>query len=93
MKTFWNWKDKQISWKLEGHNENAKMAIVLIHGFGASKEHWRKNQPVIGNMTSCFAIDLVGFGESSQPIARLSGEENKEGDFEYNFNNWSRWFI
>jgi pimeloyl-ACP methyl ester carboxylesterase len=42
-------------------------AVVLVHGFGASSGHWRKNLPVLGESYRCFAIDLIGFGASAKP--------------------------
>ena len=56
---------------------DAPFAIVLIHGFGACKEHWRNNQLAIAKASPCFAIDLIGFGKSSQPESRLNNEQKK----------------
>ncbi|WP_320666791.1 alpha/beta fold hydrolase [Prochlorococcus sp. MIT 1307] len=86
----WRWHDWKISWNSEGCSDNSSPAIVLIHGFGACKEHWRHNQPVIGKVTICYAIDLIGFGNSSQPNARLQGEKSHSGDFTYGFDAWSK---
>ena len=42
--------------------------LVLIHGFGASIGHWRKNIPVLAEAGyQVFAIDLLGFGSSDKP--------------------------
>ncbi|EAQ70217.1 alpha/beta hydrolase fold family protein [Synechococcus sp. RS9909] len=49
-------------------------AVVLIHGFGACKEHWRHTLPALGAHLPTYALDLVGFGASSQPRARLADE-------------------
>jgi len=41
---------------------------VLIHGFGAASGHWRHNAGELAAAGWCvYAIDLVGFGASSQP--------------------------
>tara|TARA_A100001035_G_C27735766_1_gene479001 strand:+ start:95 stop:910 length:816 start_codon:yes stop_codon:yes gene_type:complete len=61
----------------------------LIHGFGASKEHWRNNQDFLGNIHNSYAIDLLGFGESSQPSALLDYESYKENSVKYSFDLWS----
>ena len=43
--------------------------FLLIHGFGASGFHWRRNVPALAAAGyRVFAIDLVGFGLSSKPI-------------------------
>jgi len=43
-------------------------ALVLIHGFGAASGHWRHNAGELAAAGWCvYAIDLVGFGASSQP--------------------------
>ena len=43
-------------------------ALVLIHGFGAASGHWRHNAASLAAAGWCvYAIDLVGFGASSQP--------------------------
>ena len=41
---------------------------MLIHGFGAASGHWRHNAATLAAAGWCvYAIDLVGFGASSQP--------------------------
>ena len=75
MKQFWNWKNYQIAWQAEGTDHNSKIAIVLIHGFGACKDHWRFNQKNISSIALCYALVLVGFGESSQPASQLLYEK------------------
>ena len=85
----WRWRNLEMAWNSVGSGEGSSPAIVLIHGFGACKEHWRHNQPVLGEITICYAIDLIGFGDSSQPQARLQGENPKPGDFSYKFDSWA----
>ena len=93
MKQYWNWKNYQIAWQAEGKEKEeaneSKMAIVLIHGFGACKDHWRFNQKNISSIMPCYALDLVGFGESSQPNSKLLYEKNALNNFNYCFDNWS----
>ena len=92
MKQYWNWKNYQIAWQVEGKEEEAnesKIAIVLIHGFGACKDHWRFNQKNISSIMPCYALDLVGFGESSQPNSKLLYEKKTLNNFNYCFDNWS----
>ena len=49
-----------------GANQN-KPALLLVHGFGASTDHWRYNIPVLSKTHEVHALDLLGFGRSSKP--------------------------
>ena len=69
----WKWKNWEISWSFsKKHSYEKDINILLVHGFGASKKHWRHNQDFLGKFFKCYAIDLLGFGESSQPSALLN---------------------
>jgi len=86
----WKWRNWDISWSLSNNlSENSEINILLIHGFGASKNHWRNNQEVLGNFFNCYAIDLLGFGESSQPGASLDYEFPKTNEVKYCFDLWA----
>jgi pimeloyl-ACP methyl ester carboxylesterase len=79
---FWTWRGYEIGYCAEGLEENLdKPAIVLIHGFGASVGHWRKNVPVLAQSARVYAIDLIGFGSSSQP---------KPSELPYTFETWGQ---
>ena len=85
----WNWQGWDISWSLVNHsNQESNINVLLIHGFGASKEHWRHNQTILGQYTNCYAIDLLGFGKSSQPKALLDYEPKKGDHIKYCFDLW-----
>ena len=85
----WKWKDWDISWSSSKLSSNDNdLNILLIHGFGASKRHWRHNQNFLGNIHNCYSIDLLGFGESSQPRALLDYEAYKENCIKYSFDIW-----
>jgi pimeloyl-ACP methyl ester carboxylesterase len=48
--------------------EREQPALVLVHGFGAASGHWRRNAAELAAAGWCvYAIDLLGFGKSSQP--------------------------
>ncbi|WP_019506205.1 alpha/beta fold hydrolase [Pleurocapsa sp. PCC 7319] len=73
----WHWRGHKITYQQAGETG---AAVVLVHGFGASWGHWRKNLPVLGESYRCYAIDLIGFGGSAKP------EPNSE--IEYTFETW-----
>jgi pimeloyl-ACP methyl ester carboxylesterase len=63
-KHFWTWRSFKIQYTVMGTGK----PLVLIHGFGASIGHWRKNIPVLAEAGySVFAVDLLGFGGSDKP--------------------------
>ncbi len=41
--------------------------MLLVHGFGASTDHWRHNIPVLAQRHEVHALDLLGFGRSAKP--------------------------
>ena len=86
----WQWRNWEISWSLSKQSAcDENINILLVHGFGASKKHWRHNQNSLGKLFNCYAIDLLGFGESSQPNALLDYEPFKENSIKYSFDLWS----
>ncbi len=60
----WIWRGFPICYQTQG---TTGAAVVLIHGFGASWGHWRKNIPVLAENFRVYAIDLIGFGASAKP--------------------------
>ncbi|MDX2097025.1 MAG: alpha/beta fold hydrolase [Leptolyngbyaceae cyanobacterium bins.59] len=62
-------------------------AIVLVHGFGASWGHWRKNIPVLAKIGRVYAIDLIGFGQSAKPPV---GPLQHGQSIEYTFETWGQ---
>ena len=85
----WKWKNWEISWSLSKLSMiQNDINILLIHGFGASKEHWRHNQDFLGKNYNCYSIDLLGFGQSSQPNALLNYESYQKNSVKYSFDLW-----
>ncbi|MEN9517752.1 MAG: hypothetical protein RLZZ381_340 [Cyanobacteriota bacterium] len=74
----WNWQGHKITYQQAG---DSGTAVVLVHGFGASWGHWRKNLPVLGESCRCYAIDLIGFGGSAKP---------QPGIVDYTFETWGQ---
>ena len=68
----------------------APIAVLLIHGFGANTNHWRFNQPVLAELVPTYAIDLLGFGRSDQPQARLKQEPPDATAVHYGFDLWGQ---
>jgi pimeloyl-ACP methyl ester carboxylesterase len=64
----WTWRDHNICYRSAGlEPASDRPAVVLIHGFGASVGHWRKNIPDLAEVSRVYAIDLIGFGGSDKP--------------------------
>lgn len=75
----WNWQGYPIHYQ---HWGNFGPAVILVHGFGASWGHWRKNIPVLAESCRCYAIDLIGFGASAKPTPGV--------EIEYTFETWGQ---
>ncbi|MBD2294144.1 alpha/beta fold hydrolase [Anabaena sphaerica FACHB-251] len=60
----WMWQGFPICYQTQG---TSGPPVILVHGFGASWGHWRKNIPVLGESCRVYAIDLIGFGASAKP--------------------------
>jgi pimeloyl-ACP methyl ester carboxylesterase len=70
-KSYWQWQGHDIAFTIEGEGN----PIVLLHGFGASIGHWRKNIPVLARHGyTIYALDLLGFGDSAKPDLPYSME-------------------
>ncbi|NCJ08419.1 alpha/beta fold hydrolase [Synechococcales cyanobacterium C] len=74
----WHWQGQAIRYQYAGTQGKA---IILIHGFGASSDHWRHNLPELAQHHRVFAIDLLGFGGSAKP--------NPSQGLPYTFETWA----
>jgi len=71
---FWSWRQQPIYYVRAGEKRGDRPPILLIHGFGASTDHWRKNVAGLQSEFEVWAIDLLGFGRSAKPDWQYSGD-------------------
>ncbi|KAJ7980580.1 Alpha/beta hydrolase fold [Quillaja saponaria] len=79
--SMWNWRGYSIRYQYGGNNGPA---LVLVHGFGANSDHWRKNIPVLAKSHRVYSIDLIGYGYSDKPKPRQFGDNSF-----YTFETWA----
>jgi len=65
--TNWLWQGNSIAYRHLDRSPGDRPPMVLIHGFGASLGHWRKNLPALAEQHAVYALDLIGFGASAKP--------------------------
>ncbi len=62
----WYYRDLNVHFRSIGNE--SKTPLLLIHGFGASSDHWRNNAELFASEGfRVYGIDLIGFGRSEQP--------------------------
>lgn len=80
----WQWRGFTVGYQHAGTDQTTEQpeapAVVMIHGFGASSIHWRKNIPALAHGCQVYAIDLLGYGKSAKPTP---GEP-----LDYTFETW-----
>ncbi|MGB8702133.1 MAG: alpha/beta fold hydrolase [Thermosynechococcaceae cyanobacterium] len=65
----WQWRGFDVAYTVMGEGN----PLLLIHGFGATYAHWRKNIPVLAEAGyRVYALDLLGFGASDKPALDYS---------------------
>ncbi len=69
--SYWTWQNWQIHYVQKGQQGPC---LLLVHGFGASTDHWQKNIEVLSQNYRVWAIDLLGFGRSQKPNTIYTGE-------------------
>lgn len=71
---YWQWRGHSIYYVQAGKPHPQRPPLLLVHGFGASTDHWRKNISGLCEDFHVFAIDLLGFGRSAKPNLEYSGD-------------------
>lgn len=72
--TYWTWRGQSIYFVRAGRLSSERPPLLLVHGFGASTDHWRKNIAGLAETFEVWAIDLLGFGRSAKPNWQYSGD-------------------
>jgi pimeloyl-ACP methyl ester carboxylesterase len=72
--TYWQWRGHSVYYVRSSDRHLERPPLLLIHGFGASTDHWRKNISGLSKDFEVWAIDLIGFGRSAKPEIQYSGE-------------------
>ena len=70
---YWTWREFKIHYVKAG-TRNDRPPLLLVHGFGASTDHWKKNIAVLKNDFEVYAIDLLGFGRSQKADTAYSSD-------------------
>lgn len=81
---YWQWRGHTVHY-VQGHPEpqpgqdapldrQSTPPLLLVHGFGASTDHWKKNILVLARQHQVWAIDLLGFGRSAKPNQIYNGD-------------------
>ncbi|NET54987.1 MAG: alpha/beta fold hydrolase, partial [Symploca sp. SIO2E6] len=70
---YWQWREQSIYYVQAGQQQSGHPPLLMVHGFGASTDHWRKNIAQLSQKFEVWAIDLLGFGRSAKPDWSYSG--------------------
>ncbi|PSF37738.1 alpha/beta hydrolase [Aphanothece hegewaldii CCALA 016] len=71
---YWQWRGQTIYYTTSGTQQEGKPPLLLVHGFGASTDHWRKNIAQLQQDFEVIAIDLLGFGRSAKANIEYSAD-------------------
>ncbi len=71
---YWQWRGHNVYYVKAGEKHSQRPPVLLVHGFGASTDHWRKNIAELLNDFEVYAIDLLGFGRSEKPKLQYGGD-------------------
>ena len=81
--SYWQWRGQSVYYVRAGERSSQRPPLLLVHGFGASTDHWRKNIAELQNDFEVWAIDLLGFGRSAKPNWQYSGNLWRDQLYEF----------
>ena len=70
---YWQWRGNNVYYVKAGEKQSHRPPLLLVHGFGASTDHWRKNIAELCDHFEVYAIDLLGFGRSQKSKLQYGG--------------------
>lgn len=88
----WHWRGEPVSY-LACNPNASEHAVVLVHGFGACKEHWRHTVAPLAEHYSVYALDLMGFGASGKPRSVLRSDPATEQGCRYGIDLWAEQLV
>ncbi|WP_448564539.1 alpha/beta fold hydrolase [Trichothermofontia sp.] len=68
------WRGQWLYYVQSGPVQSPHPPLLLVHGFGASTDHWRKTIAGLQDEFAIWAIDLLGFGRSAKPNWQYSSD-------------------
>jgi len=74
---YWQWRSHSIYYvkaDAQAGRQDDRPPLLLVHGFGASTDHWKKNIAELSQEFEVWAIDLLGFGRSTKADVQYSGD-------------------
>ena len=71
---YWTWRGQSIYYVRAGQPHSNRPPLLLVHGFGASTDHWRKNIGGLSQEFEVWAIDLLGFGRSTKAYVNYGAD-------------------
>ncbi|MGD1856645.1 MAG: alpha/beta fold hydrolase [Leptolyngbyaceae cyanobacterium] len=70
----WTWRNYTVYYVRAGEPRMDHPPLLLVHGCGATTDHWLKNIAELQQDFEVWAIDLIGFGRSSKPASGYSSD-------------------